>query len=231
LRELTGNRKKFMAKGIVYILTNPCLDGWVKIGHTDKEDIQDRLAELNSPPNIPLSFRVYAIYRVLNPKSVEESIQKIIDTIDDTLRSIEIKDNGRKREREFYKISPEKAFEVFKQVAKMKGDEKFIELIEPTDQEQNVDTVLQRKKPKLNLKEIGIPENAVLTFVGDESISCIAKSSMNKLFYENKEYSISALAIKLLQEKCNWKVKTIAGGSYFKYSGLTLNDIRKQKKQ
>jgi hypothetical protein len=24
-----------MGKGIVYILTNPCLDGWVKIGMTD----------------------------------------------------------------------------------------------------------------------------------------------------------------------------------------------------
>jgi hypothetical protein len=218
-----------MIKGIVYILTNPCLEGWVKIGMSDKEDIQDRLAELNSPPNIPLSFRAYAIYRVLNPKSVEESIQKIIDTLDDTLRSIEIKDNGRKREREFYKISPEKAFEVFKQVAKMRGDEKFLELVEPTVQEQKIDTALQKRRPKLNLKEIGIPEDAVLTFVGDESVSCIAKSSVNKLLYENKKYSISALAIKLLQEKCNWKAKTIAGGSYFKYNGLTLNDIRQQK--
>jgi hypothetical protein len=220
-----------MNKGIVYILTNPCLDGWIKIGMSEKDDIQDRLAELNNPSNMPLSFRAYAIYRVLNPLSVEDGIQNIIDTVDDTLRSIEIKDNGRKRKREFYKISPEKAFEVFKQVAKMRSDEEFLELVEPTVQEQTVDTVLQSKKPKLSLKEIGVPEDAILTFVGDESVTCITKSSVNKLFYENKEYSISALAIKLLQEKCNWKAKTIAGASYFKYNGLTLNDIRQQKEQ
>ena len=27
-----------MEKGLVYILTNPCLDGWVKIGMTDWND-------------------------------------------------------------------------------------------------------------------------------------------------------------------------------------------------
>jgi len=45
------------SKGIVYILTNPCLDGWVKIGMSDKDDIQDRLDELNTPSNmdIPLN--------------------------------------------------------------------------------------------------------------------------------------------------------------------------------
>jgi hypothetical protein len=218
-------------KGIVYILTNPCLDGWIKIGMSEKDDIQDRLAELNNPSNIPLSFRAYAIYRVENPLSVEKGIHNLIDTIDDSLRAIEVKDSGRSRRREFYKISPEKAFEIFKQVSKMRGDEKFLEMIEPTIEDQQIDEILQQRKPKLNLKEIGIPEDAELTFVGDESITCIAKSNINKLFYDNLEFSISSLAIKLLREKCNWTAKSIAGGSYFKYKGLTLNDIRQQKEQ
>lgn len=29
-----------MAKGMVYILTNPCLDDWVKIGMTERDDIE-----------------------------------------------------------------------------------------------------------------------------------------------------------------------------------------------
>lgn len=32
-----------MANGMVYILTNPCLDGWVKIGMTERNDIERRL--------------------------------------------------------------------------------------------------------------------------------------------------------------------------------------------
>lgn len=48
-----------MSKGLVYILTNPCLDGWVKIGMTERNDIEKRLQELNSPTNLPLSYRCY----------------------------------------------------------------------------------------------------------------------------------------------------------------------------
>ena len=34
-----------MATGLLYILTHPCLDGWVKIGMTEQNDIRDRLDE------------------------------------------------------------------------------------------------------------------------------------------------------------------------------------------
>jgi hypothetical protein len=213
-------------KGIVYILTNPCLVGWVKIGMSDKDDIQDRLTELNNPSNIPLSFRAYAVYHVENPLAVEKGIHNLIDTIDDTLRAIERKDNGRNRKREFYKISPEKAFEIFKQVAEFRGDAESLQMIEPTEVEQKIDEIIQRKKPRLSLKEIGIPDGVTLNFVNDETITCVADIERNKLIYENNSYSLSALAIKLLNEKCGWNIKSIAGGSYFKFNGETLNDIR-----
>jgi uncharacterized protein CbrC (UPF0167 family) len=216
-------------KGIVYILTNPCLDGWVKIGMSDKDDIQDRLDELNNPSNIPLSFRAYALYHVENPLAVEKSIHNLIDTIDDTLRSIEQKDNGRSRIREFFKISPEKAFEIFKQIAQLRGDAESLQMIQPTEVEQKIDEIIQQKRPRLNLKEIGIPNGTTLNFVNDETITCVADIEKNKLLYEGNLYSLSALAIKLLNEKCGWSINSIAGGSYFKYKGETLNDIRNSK--
>jgi hypothetical protein len=215
-------------KGIVYILINPCLIGWVKIGMSDKNDIQDRLDELNTPSNIPLSFRAYAIYHVENPSVVEKAIHNLIDTIDDSLRAIEQKDNGRSRKREFFKISPEKSFEIFKQVAMLRGDSEYLQMVEPTELDQKIEEIIQQKRSRLNLKEIGIPDNTMLNFVNDESITCNADIKNNKLIYENNSYSLSALAIKLLNEKCKWNVKSIAGGSYFKYNGETLNDIREQ---
>jgi len=68
-----------MSKGIVYILTNPSLDGWVKIGMSTRNDIDARLAELNRPANIPLSFRAYAIYEVDKPHEVEKNIHNLFD--------------------------------------------------------------------------------------------------------------------------------------------------------
>lgn len=92
-----------MSNGFVYIFTNPCLEGWVKIGMTERSQINDRLKELNSPPNMPLSFRCYATYEVENPELVEKNIHKIIDQIDGSLHARERLDNGRIREREFFK--------------------------------------------------------------------------------------------------------------------------------
>ena len=64
--------------GLVYILTNPCLDGWVKIGMTERDDIDSRLQELNAPSNLPLSYRCYAVYKVDNPLEVERRIHSLI---------------------------------------------------------------------------------------------------------------------------------------------------------
>ena len=111
-----------MSNGIVYILTNPCLDGWVKIGMTERNDIEKRLQELNSPTNIPLSYRCYAVYEVNNPLEVEKRIHSIIDRVDDSLHAREQLDNGRIREREFFKISPETAYGVFKDIAILRND-------------------------------------------------------------------------------------------------------------
>jgi hypothetical protein len=213
-------------KGIVYILVNPCLEGWVKIGMSDKNDIKDRLAELNSPANMPLSFRAYAVYYTDNPSIIEHGIHKIIDAINYELRARETADSGRERVREFFRMSPEKALEVFKSVAKMCGDTNAIELIEPTKNEQEEEKIVQERRPRLNMKKIGIPNGVELTFVNDETITCKTDCDNNRLIYEGESYSIAALAIKLLNEKCGWHVKAIAGASYFNYNGQTLSDIR-----
>ena len=120
-----------MSKGIVYILTNPCLDGWVKIGMTERNDVERRLQELNSPTNIPLSYRCYAVYEVNNPLEVEKRIHSIIDRVDDSLHAREKLDNGRIREREFFKISPETAYGIFKDIAILRNDIENLKLRRP----------------------------------------------------------------------------------------------------
>ncbi|GHU74137.1 hypothetical protein AGMMS49992_14750 [Clostridia bacterium] len=94
------------SNGIVYILTNPCLDGWIKIGMSERDDINKRLDELNAPTNIPLSYCAYAVYSVSDPKLVETEIHKLIDVVDYSLHARETLASGRIRQREFFKISP-----------------------------------------------------------------------------------------------------------------------------
>lgn len=218
-----------MSKGLVYILTNPCLDGWVKIGMTERDDIEKRLAELNSPANIPLSYRCYAVYEVSNPFKVEKRIHSLIDRIDDSLHARETLNNGRIREREFFKISPETAYGVFKDIAELRGDINMLKLYMPTDvqsqEEELAESRTKRTNNSFDLLKIEIGEE--IAFLYDDSIKAIVVNNKNKVKYNNEEYSVTALARKILIECYGWSDNLhVNGWRFFTKDGTTLSDLR-----
>ena len=99
-----------MKKGLVYILTNPSMPDWVKIGFTDDENIEKRLRELNSSTAVPLSFRVYATLCVENPREIEQHVHALFDLIDDSLHSIEKNEMVKKEFANFSSISIKSLF-------------------------------------------------------------------------------------------------------------------------
>lgn len=48
-----------MSKGVIYILTNPAFDEYVKIGYAS--NLENRLKTLNNSSALPYAFRVYAV--------------------------------------------------------------------------------------------------------------------------------------------------------------------------
>jgi len=218
-----------MPKGIVYILTNPSLDGWIKIGMSARNDINRRLAELNRPTNIPLSYRAYAIYEVDNPEEVEKHIHNLFDQIDESLHARETLASGRIREREFFHISPEKAYSVFKSIAKLRGDEKNLKLIAPSDEQIEEDEIAEQtaRRPSFKFSMLDIPVGSELKFIYDEDIVCVSKDRKRTVEYEGKDFSLSGLASYLLITKHDWKKGTsVAGPRFFTYQGKTLSDMR-----
>lgn len=110
-----------MSKGLVYILTNPCLDGWVKIGMTERNDIERILQELNSAYKHSVIISLLCCLRGGKSTRSWKRIHSIIDRVDDSLHAREQLNNGRIREREFFKISPETAYGIFKDIASLRG--------------------------------------------------------------------------------------------------------------
>jgi hypothetical protein len=214
-------------KGIVYILTNPCLDGWVKIGMSSRNNIDERLAELNQPTNLPLSYRAYAIYEVENPLEVEKHIHNLFDTIDANLHARETLPSGRVREREFFRISKERAFNVLKSVAALRGDGEHLKRITPTEEQIEEEEIAETasRRPNFKFSMVGIPVGSELRFLYDESRVCVTKDMDNKIEYEGEEYSLTGLAKKLLNEQ-GWMGRSAAGPRYFSYQGNTLSDLR-----
>lgn len=218
-----------MKKGFVYILTNPSLDGWVKIGMTERNDIEKRLNELNSPANIPLSYRCYAIYEVNNPHEVEKCIHSLIDKIDDSLHARETLNNGKIREREFFKISPETAYGIFKDVAKLRGDSSNLRLYTPTVNEVLEENFAEsrRKKANSSFKSLDILIGEELSFLYDDNLKVLVSNDKNQVLYEGIQYSLSALAKKILFEKYGWSENlSVNGWRFFTKDGTTLSDLR-----
>lgn len=220
-----------MEKGMVYILTNPCLNGWVKIGMTERNDIAKRLQELNSPTNLPLSFRCYAVYEVDNPLEVEKRIHSIIDRVDDSLHARERLDNGRIREREFFKISPETAYGIFKDIAILRGDLDKLQLYMPTQDESQEEELAESRTKRSNnsFKLLNIKPGEKILFLYDENIQAEVVNEKNKIKYEDEIYSVTALAIKILIEKYGWSENLhVNGWKFFTQDGITLSDLREK---
>lgn len=220
-----------MAKGLVYILTNPCLDGWVKIGMTERDDIEKRLQELNSPTNIPLSYRCYAVYEVDNPLEVEKRIHSIIDRVDDSLHARERLDNGRIREREFFKISPETAYGIFKDIAMLRNDIDKLKLYTPTSvqlQEQEMaESRMKRSNNSFKLLNMAIGDE--IAFLYDDNIMAKVLDEKNQVEFQGQSYSVSGLAVKILTERYGWADNShINGWRFFTKDGVTLSDLREQ---
>lgn len=218
-----------MSKGLVYILTNPCLDGWVKIGMTERNDIERRLQELNAPTNIPLSYRCYAVYEVENPLEVEKRIHSIIDRVDDSLHAREQLNNGRIREREFFKISAETAYGIFKDIANLRGDIDKLKLYAPTFEQAQEQEIAERKTKRSNnsFKLLNIQVGEEITFLYDDTITAKVINDKNKIEYEGVNYSVTALARKLLIDKCGWSEGVhVNGWIYFTKDGISLSDLR-----
>jgi len=104
------------ARGFVYILTNPIFrKNVVKIGKT-KRSVNTRARDLYNTA-VPTRFEEYASLRTVKYEKVENLIHAILTKL------------TRKRvneDREFYKISPAGALEVFRDVATVIDDAEII---------------------------------------------------------------------------------------------------------
>lgn len=216
-------------KGVIYILTNPSFEEYVKIGYAD--NLNNRLNQLNRSECTPFAFRTYAIYEVSNRLS-DIKIHEIIDKLNPNLRAI---DNfeGKKRVREFYAMTKEDAYDLLKSIAEINGTPERVQLITPNKEQMKDEKEAEqinryiRTHKKLTFSEYKIPIGAELIYIKDKDISCKVISE-KKVEYKGKQYSLSALAGKLNIERGS-KNKNVAGTDVFSYNGEILStEIRKR---
>lgn len=60
--------------GEIYVLSNPAMPGFLKVGFTQQSDVQERIDQLSKNTAIPLPFELVSSWLVENPKQYEKLV-------------------------------------------------------------------------------------------------------------------------------------------------------------
>lgn len=197
--------RNYMAKGYIYIMTNPALKDMVKIGYS--KDVEKRRKELSTTA-LPYEYEIYATYET-DGKLEDKKLHTLIDKLNPELR---VSSN-----REFYIMTPEDAYDLLDAIRYISGSNNELRkwkanpIVNPTKQ----------KRPAISFEKCGIPIGAELVFIDDPDVKVVVESD-RKVIYNNEITSLSAVAGKFRG------VKAIQGSSYFTYNGKLITEIAEE---
>ena len=194
-----------MEQGIVYVLSNPSMPGMVKIGMTERDDIDIRLKELYTTA-VPLPFECRYACKV--KKSECSKIEKALHTAFAPQRV--------NANREFFKIAPEQAIAILELFHHEDITEDIKEEIKNdlTPDDIAAQEKSKTKRPPLHFLDMGLHEGDVLVYKLNENITC---SIINQKYvnYNGNPTTLTTLTTKLLgkpysvQPTPYWKVKNL----------------------
>lgn len=200
-----------MSYGIVYLLTNPCMPGLVKIGMTTQEDIEKRMKELYTT-GVPVPFECQFACEV-NKKDCAK-IEKALHTAFEPQRI--------NKNREFFKINVEQARAILELFHHTDVTEEVTEEIQNDLTEDDKAASIKAQtthRPPLNFFDMGMQKGDILQWRENPNIT-ISVYTGRSVLYNGKEIAISALTRDLRNAKYY-----VAPGSYWLYNGKLLSDI------
>ena len=192
-----------MAKGFIYIMTNPALKDMVKIGYAT--DVDARRKQLSTTA-LPYEYEVYATYET-SGNLEDKKLHRMIDNLNPDLR---VTSN-----REFFVMTPEEAYDLLEAIATISGTKDKLKKVKvPEAKKQKV------RRPPVNFVKCGIPMGAELTFIDDSSVIAVVVSE-RKVQYNNEITSLSAISDAI-------KGYPTSGPYYFTYNGKRISEIAEE---
>lgn len=197
---------------IIYVLTNEAMPGLVKIGLTT-DSVESRIANLSASTGVPLPFECHFAAEI--PEGV--NLEKIEKTLHQLFAEHRI--NPR---REFFKVEPEKvvlalSIGSFKEVTPGRAD------IDPVEVKA-MEKVKEQRRARINLAALGIRVGDELVLSRDENIKAVVLEG-NKISYQGETLSLSAAALKALQEM-GYRSTSVSGSDYWMFEGELLDERR-----
>jgi hypothetical protein len=191
---------------VVYVLTNPAMPGFVKIGKTLLEDVGQRLAQLYTT-GVPFPFELAFACKVPNADEVEKALHRAFAPY------------RANPKREFFNIDAEQAIAILKLLHVQDATAEIARL--PTSipaAELEAGRQYTARRPNLNFREMGIPIGSVLQFTdGDATVTVIGDK---KVMLNGEEISLTAATRELLGIEYS-----VAPSRYWTFEGKSLHEI------
>lgn len=200
-------------KGIVYILTNESMPGYVKIGKTTTT-VEQRMKDLYGTP-VPLPFECFFA-------GVVEDLDKVEKALHDAFA-----DNRVSPKREFFEIAPERVFSVLELLSIEDATPKQ-NYIESEGDKKALDKV-KKIRSKFNFKMVGIPVGSELYFSRDKNSICKVVDNKN-VEYQGEILSLTESARRVLKPM-GYYHEYISGPEYWMFDGENLYERRKRMEE
>ena len=197
---------------IVYVLTNPAMPGMVKIGMTNRADVQQRMNELYTT-GVPLPFKCVIALQIEDRAAVE-----VENALHIAFRPYEINPS-----REFFDIQPEQVKALLRVIP---GKDVTTQVKEDADKgltriDLDAATRYSRKRrPQLNFQQMGIPSGSILvSTVSGDTVTVSGPKTVN---LRGNNLSLSAATNIVLNKPQH---NPIRGTAYWTLESRTLTDI------
>jgi len=188
---------------IVYVLTNPAMPGFVKIGKTAIEDVQQRLSQLYTS-GVPFPFELQFACKVRDSTEVEAALHRAFAPY---------RVNPK---REFFKIEPEQAMVILKLLHVEDATEEIGKSPNPIPEEDlQAGKNYSQRRPPMNFTDMGIPMGAELHFTEGNATVCV--TSDRKVRFGDDDMSLTAATRVLLGIE-----HSVQPSPYWTYNGRSL---------
>lgn len=177
-----------MNEEYVYLLTNPCMPEYVKVGRTT--NLKERLSSLSRDTSVPVPFSLYAYITIKNghkvtSASIEKNLHRFLAA-------------SMQKNKEFFKTTPDKVLEFFKGVVEINPSLKLVVCNENKNK-----LPAKSKAVQTTFALLGIPVGSVLVHKDDSSIWCKVADDKNQVIYKNKPTTLSAICRELMGHNAN----------------------------
>lgn len=202
---------------IIYILRNPAMSNYVKIGKT--ENLEKRMKDLDNT-SVPVPFECIYAAKVYKNRYWERVLHRVFS---------EDRINQR---REFFTSNViVNAIEILKAAQIENVTDNSLVVADPKEKSSAIEGQKriannENRRTRLDFTMIDIPVGAELIFLQDNDIVCtVSQQKPAKVIFDDEEYSLSKAAAEALGGDLPYSVQ---GAAFWKYEGELLSERRKR---